>query len=234
MSALWHQVIGDYSPSAEPDIRGRYGYVLAPLIFVAAFLGWRSAAVRMLAILLLCWLIFWTFFTHLQSRFLTPAIPIAAILVAEVSSRRWQIACLVATLISAVWCCFSITQKYLAFDRRVSGLGQVLRLEDLGRLHNFDLSKIPATEHVTLIGDANAYLYPLPMSRLSYLTVFDDIPSEHADLAAWRAFDQPAATSPTVFIVDPDEWQRLSRTYWKAPPPPADVLMHHEPYVEMH
>jgi hypothetical protein len=72
------------------------------------------------------------------------------------------------------------------------------------------------------------------MSRLSYTTVFDVIPSDRADLGAWRALDQPTATTPTVFIVDPAEWQRLSRTYWKIPAPPADVLMHHEPYVEMH
>jgi 4-amino-4-deoxy-L-arabinose transferase-like glycosyltransferase len=233
LSALWHQVIADYSAGAEPDIRGRYGYVLVPLSIVAICIGWRSPTVRLLAILLLCWVIFWTFFTHLQSRFLTPAIPVAALLTAQISTRRWQIACVAATVMSAIWCCFAISEKYLAFDKRTGGLAQVLGLEDLGRLHNFDLSKIPATQRVALVGDAKAFLYPLSIPPLSYTTVFDVVPSERSDLSAWRATDQPIAKSPTVFIVDPAEWQRLSRTYWKIPPPPAEVLAHHEPYIEV-
>ncbi|MEM6314954.1 MAG: hypothetical protein AAF743_12755, partial [Planctomycetota bacterium] len=65
-----------------------------------------SSAAGFLLLMLSGWAVFWLFFTHLQPRFFTPAIPIAAMLCVL---WRWQAAvpvaasCLVATFITVPW-----------------------------------------------------------------------------------------------------------------------------------
>ena len=56
--------------------------------------------------------------------------------------------------------------------------------------------------------------------------------SSAVDLTSWRAIDQATTRpTPTAYIVDPNEWQRLCKTYRTVPPPPPDVAAHHEPFV---
>jgi hypothetical protein len=76
---------------------------------------------------------------------------------------------------------------------------------------------------VLLVGDARAFLYAVPMSRLRYRTVFD-VPSEPPDLeTAWlRSLDETESRmDPTLKSVGKDpivifnrsELDRLAKTY---------------------
>ena len=68
---------------------------------------------------------------------------------------------------------------------------------------------------IVLIGDARAFLYPIPTSRLHYRTVFDvDVKPGQSILEAWA--DGFAADA--VRIIDDNELARFARTYYGIPP----------------
>jgi hypothetical protein len=78
-----------------------------------------------------------------------------------------------------------------------------------------------------LVGDAKAFCYQRPMSRLRYRTVFDVGPGEDA-IAAWIG---DAVDPSTAILVDPSELARFERTYRNLPPIPPDVLQRGQPYL---
>ena len=52
---------------------------------------------------------------------------------------------------------------------------------------------LPESGTIFLIGDARAFLYPVPMSRLRYRTVFD-VKSDAPDIVqAWMGTETPGA-----------------------------------------
>ena len=70
-----------------------------------------------------------------------------------------------------------------------------------------------ADQQVGLVGDAGAFLYQIPMSRLHYRTVFD-VPGNVDDpVAAWVG----KVDSNWLLVINPSEIERLHRTYWKIP-----------------
>ena len=76
---LWTEVLAD----------SRFGWVLFPLGIAAAVMGFRNRAMICLAMLLIFQIMFWITFTHLQSRFMVIAIPMIALMVAQMEFRGW-------------------------------------------------------------------------------------------------------------------------------------------------
>jgi hypothetical protein len=71
---------------------------------------------------------------------------------------------------------------------------------------------------VYLVGDARAFLYPVPMSRLRYRGVFD-VSSTASFRAAWLGENPP---DDAIVVVAPGELARFESTYRNLPPMPDD------------
>jgi hypothetical protein len=209
--AVFEQVIGDW----------RFGYVLVPLGCAAFFLSWRSRISQQLAWLFLFQLGFWLAFTHLQGRFMVVGIPIIALLVAQVEGRQWWILCaVVAVMLAGVTTTELIVRlsRYLKYDRQIStnGVGLIGR-ENLNGMRLLDVSRLKEGTSVDLVGDANAFLYQIPMSRLHYKTVFD---VDTSDPKKTIEQDWLAGMPEDALVVrDADELKRFARTYYGIPSP---------------
>ncbi len=166
MSALWIQVVADW----------RYGFALLPLGCAAAVLSRKNRAAVCLATLLVMQTAFWLCFTHLQSRFMVIAIPLSALLIAQCEGRTW-----IALIAAILMACFSATmliqkmERYLKLDHDTVAL---IGRENLQGLRLFDTRQLTDGQSVDLVGDACAFWYQIPMSRLHYKTVFDVDTSE--------------------------------------------------------
>jgi hypothetical protein len=63
---------------------------------------------------------------------------------------------------------------------------------------------------IALAGDARAFLFQVPMSRLSYRTVFDvNVEPSESVVDAWTR----GAPADALIIVDPNELRRFTQTY---------------------
>src|SRR3954451_19455745 len=83
------------------------------------------------------------------------------------------------------------------------------------------LEKLPEGARVLLVGDAKAFWYPIPMSRLSYRTVFDADTSDGRGIdAAWGV--TAAREAGAWALIDPPELERLEQTYQPFPPLPPE------------
>jgi hypothetical protein len=97
----------------------------------------------------------------------------------------------------------------------------ILGIENLSGIEGRFLDDLPPGATVVLAGDAKAFWYSIPMSRLRYRTVFDVDADNGSDLATlWNGGSPPAQTR---LIVDPGELERLHKYYWKMPAPPLWV-----------
>jgi hypothetical protein len=73
---------------------------------------------------------------------------------------------------------------------------------------------------VSLIGDAEGYLYRISSNRLRYRTVFD-LPGNAQNMyQAWMGVDK--ADAKGLIVLNPMEVDRLARTYYKVPNLPRD------------
>jgi hypothetical protein len=200
--ALWDQVVADW----------RYGYVLLPLGCAAVILTRKNQATICLAILLIVQTGFWLCFTHLQSRFMVMIIPMIALLIAQYESRGWTALCAV---IAVGLACFSIAMligkmtRYLQTDHdKVSLIGR----ENLEGFRMLDTRTLKDDQSLDLVGDAGAFWYQVPMSRLHYKTVFDvdtSDPNQSID-QAWLA----GMPKNAVVWRDNEELKRFARTYY--------------------
>ena len=78
------------------------------------------------------------------------------------------------------------------------------------------------TGPVFMVGDSQAFLHQIPMSRLKYRTVFD-LDSSQPFLDSWFG-ESPSKLPPDASIyVDPAELKRLSGTYYDVPFLPDDL-----------
>lgn len=109
---------------------------------------------------------------------------------------------------------------------------QPLGAEDLSWLtpEAIDLGKLPRDVTLCLIGDARAFVYQIPMTRLRYRTVFD-VPDVKGDNIVQAWLGPVPATSKHWLLIDPAELRRFKRTYYSLPPIPQDVLRERQSYV---
>jgi hypothetical protein len=198
----------------------QYGFVLFALAVLSAAVGWRQQQTWFL--LLTCGVLFlvWFRFTHLLARFLVMLIPLAGLLIGALPWRRaWPAAVLVvlaalATGMHAVYPRLTYTTFHPQFSLFVG-------LQDLRVLVPQDVYVDANRDRIIgLVGDAQAFLYQVPMNRLRYRIVFD-LPAEAADpLDAWVG---PAARHDArwLFVINPTEIERLHESYLHVPGLPA-------------
>jgi hypothetical protein len=209
LRAAWEQVFADW----------RYGFVLIPA--AAAVLlrrrRWGGDAL-FLAALLLVWLLFWLFFTHLQSRFYVLAIPALAMIVSRVEAPVARLAVICAILLQGGFGLLNLQAPVLS---RLRPSVIVLGADSLAAFQREDVAEaINGNGHICLVGDARAFLYDVPMSRLHYRTVFD------VDVGGRDVVDAWSVGCPRregdVVIVNYDELRRFARTYDGIPDPRGD------------
>lgn len=208
---VWTDVIGHW----------QYGYVLFPAGLAAAF--WRRRDRETWVLLVTTGVIFvvWIDFTHLLPRFLVMLIPIAGMLIGRVRwGRGWPIAALLVIAAGASgWTGVYGRLAYTTRDPDRTGLVAPQNLSFLAPPELTDMKN--ADKQIALIGDAGAFLYQIPMSRLHYRTVFD-VPGDVSDpIAAWAGPDV-AGNPKWLLVINPAEIDRLHRTYWKIPELPPD------------
>jgi hypothetical protein len=201
--ALWQQVIWDW----------RYAWAIFPLAVVGGLMSSSQRAIRLL-LLILFQLIVWMIFTHVQSRFMVIAIPMAALLAVEFPNRHWLAACALAAIGTAGFSTVAILTKMRpVLDQRSADFLGTLRFYDLS---GFDVSKLPPDADLDVVGDASAFWYQMPMQKLHYKTVFDVDTSDPSKsiIDDWRA-GMPAQAE---VYVDTGELARFARTYYGIPP----------------
>lgn len=206
MQAAWDQVVGE----------ARYGYLLIPFALLAAVVR-RDREVLTLLLLLIFQAIFWLFFTHLQGRFFILSIPICALLVAGLKSKEWLIASAAVTMVVTCFGTYFVWQKLQAIQTRANAS----MFQFAGIEQPMPLPTLPAdigNKQVELIGDAQAFLCDVPMSRLYYRTVFDvDARPGESAIDAWRR-GWPRGDN-VITVINPQELMRFHRTYWEIPEP---------------
>jgi hypothetical protein len=205
---------------SEMVLNWRYGWVVLPLGAVAMALGYRNRLAWFLAALLAMHAVFWVGFTHLQGRFFVLSIPIVAIAAGLVRLALWRCGMIAAVITSSIVGCCRIVptenETYVTIDSddyRLLLDQSIYAPGDPARIFNHNGT-------VILIGDARAFDYDIPMSRLRYRTVFD-IPSTGAALDAWAG---GAVDRDSLLVIDPNEIRRLETTYINLPKLP-DALV---------
>jgi hypothetical protein len=220
LAITWRDVLANW----------QYGYLLLPAGIVAAWLRRRDPAAWVLVATAAFTFITWIGFTHLLSRFLVMLVPIAGLLLAEVRWRRaWPAGALLA--IAA-----AIAGQTGVFDRLAHTTRDPVRsllvgVSDLSFMVPPDLEKMSSPDtQVGLVGDAGAFLYQIPMSRLHYRTVFD-LPTDVSDpVAAWVG--TAAESDPNfLLVVNPSEIARLHSTYRDVPGLPEKWAGQEQPFV---
>jgi hypothetical protein len=200
----------------------RFGYVLLPIAIAAAALAWKDRQTKVLVALLIGLAIFWLFFTHLQSRFFTLAIPICALLIGQAGARRGEVTAY--SLLVLVMACGGVLALFSKVASIKAPIFDFLGVENLNGLTPLADASIPADAHVLLVGDGRPFLYEVPTDRLLYRTVFDvDVKDGEASDVAWRSgWDSNAG--PTIQVIDAPELRRFAKTYWGIPEPSDRVM----------
>jgi hypothetical protein len=170
----------------------------------------------------------WLGFTHLQGRFFVVGIPIAALLLA---GMRWGRGAAIgaALVLIAAGVGFARLHGALAerlIERKMTVLLGYENIAEAFVPQAFD--GVPQEAPVALVGDARAFVYPGPMNRLFYRTVFDvDAKPGETVIDAWRRGAPPDAW----LLVDPIELGRFRNTYAGIPPLSAEYADRREPFV---
>lgn len=191
----------------------RYAYLLWPATLAAAALLFsrRNRRAMMLATWLAAMLVIWVFFTHLQGRFLVMAAPVAAILIGLAVNSRLRIAAIGTVL--AVSIAAFVYLLPVAWQRMELGRSREMSLfgfRDLAQLTALDDPSRVGAREVYLVGDARAFLYPLP--RLHYKVVFN-VPAADGAMEAWLGEALATAPDNALVVIDSAEVDRLNRTY---------------------
>jgi hypothetical protein len=210
----------------------QFAYVLVPLGVVGMFVARRRPENLFLAGMLLLLTVFWLGFTHLQGRFYLLALPVCAIAAAQIEWPRMAIPVVLLVIVAATvpgW--LRVHRTILArlygepgspAGGMVSVLGGPLKAtENVSWITIASTERLPEGARLLLVGDAKAFWYPIPMSRLRYRTVFD------ADTSNGRGIDEAwgvtaAREAGEWVLIDPQELQRLEQTYQPFPPLPTE------------
>lgn len=208
--AIWEQLFRNW----------RWGYVPVPLSLIAIMLAWRRREVMFLAVLLLIQFILWISATHVQGRFLILTAPMAALLIAHVDVRRWFCFALGSSIASTIvgWVFLYRIMFSFPLTIGVENFEPVMRAsilpDDVAR-------QVYETDRpIVLVGDAKAFMYSIPMSRLHYRSVFD--------VVDWI---DPSVPTDAVIVLDPVELRRLSKTYSNLPPFPPGTEDRQQPFI---
>jgi len=223
------QTIAGRLRATRTDILGswQFGFLLVPLALLSIAMNYRDRDIWLLGGLFLFLWLFWTGFTHLQSRFFILAVPICALLIARLP---WFVG--VAIALQAFVAFPMLNHRFLTFadqftPQQYEGM---IGSENLSWMLPEDADKVPATARLVLVGDAKAFLYQRPMSLLSYRTIFDaDTSNGRGILDAWAGPPNPA--SPQWLLIDPDELKRFARTYRPFPSVPPDIAKEEKPFL---
>jgi hypothetical protein len=200
--ALWNEVIND----------PRFGRFFFPFGIAAIVVGFRKRAIVCLAAMVIFQTVFWLGFTHVQSRFMVIAIPIVALMIAQTEIRGWTALVACATVLLAAVSVGLLSDKmsrYLDLDHNQLA---IIGHENLQGFPLFDVRRLKDDQSLDLIGDAGAFWYQIPMSRLHYKTVFDVDTSDRS-----KSIDQDwLAGMPRDAVVwrDDDEMKRFANTYF--------------------
>jgi len=209
--------------SHEILIDWRFGWLLVPLGAISAILNVRRSEIMFLFIATLLIIFFWLTLTHLMGRFFVPAIPLLAMLVGFLGIDRPSSIITAATI--AVMAIISFIGLHIAFNQSVNdshAYQGLVRLRDFTELWPAQLADIEKTGgKLALIGDAQAFYRPLPMSRLEYRSIFDVVvPPEKNIVDAWLGRDLEELRKDHFILLNPGELNRLSSTYYGIPPVP--------------
>ena len=214
LKAGWFEILANW----------QFGFLLIPAALIAIALYRRDPDVWFLGAMLFLLALFWLGFTHLQGRFFILAAPICAMLIARLPKP------VIPVLLVQACVGIAILNVHFLTPARRQAMPVVLGTEDLSWLTPAALQSVPKTEPLVLVGDARAFLYQIPMSRLSYRTVFDaDTSDGRGIIEAW-AGPKPAQGTQWL-LIDPNELLRFEKTYQPFPPVPAEIAAHGEPYV---
>jgi hypothetical protein len=209
LSAPWKQFAAEW----------KFGFVIIPLGIAAAALTRKRLTWTLVGVLVIQF-VFWVGFTHVQGRFMVVAIPILAILIGQPEGKLWSSIVVAASVISVV-------VGWVPIQSRLSSRGEYLVLDDLEALMPEAAAEAMQNGRpLVLVGDAAAFRYPIPMTRLRYRTVFDvDVKPGQSLIDAWIGPDRPA---DAVILVTPSELRRFADTYWMIP---RVQFTSDEPYV---
>ncbi len=200
----------------------RFGYFILPLGIASLVLSRARREAWVLFALLGGLAVFWIAFTHLQGRFFVLMISICAMLVGLVQSKysRAVLACFVSisaliglALIAGRW-----NEMNRSFAARANGmmLTGLLGFDKIDRWEMLGHEKLAPDQTLILIGDAEAFMYQVPMKQLRYRTVFDvDASDNDSALSAWtRGW---LLDERTLVGVDAGSLQRFRSTYFEIP-----------------
>jgi hypothetical protein len=171
--------------------------------------------------------------THLQSRFYILAAPIAALLISEIHWRRGAVigVTLVVIFAGIGWMRINalLCDKLYGSEKNSNAIVALLGIDGVFLYGHFMPPDLPKTGTVILVGGARAFLYPIPMSRLRYRTVFD-VKSDAPDIVQAWIGNQPIAPADCL-VIDPGELKRFRQTYFGLPPLPPEVQRADSPYI---
>jgi hypothetical protein len=223
----------------------QYGYLLLPLGLAAGVIALFPRARRrtsedsdipqnvawsafLLIGMFVALSVIWLGFTHLQGRFFILAVPVAGIMLSSMPWGRAAGAGAAMVLVAAL----------AGFARLHSAVTQRLDGQDISILLGFEqlpaafapeaAAQVPPDAPLALAGDARAFVYAGPMSRLHYRTVFDvDVKPGQSVIDAWVE----GAPADAWVLVDPAELDRFHRTYKGMPALPEEYARRAGPFV---
>ncbi|HEV8292534.1 MAG TPA: hypothetical protein VGP94_11455, partial [Tepidisphaeraceae bacterium] len=212
LRAFFHEILMDW----------RFGWILIPLAVTSAALNRRRPQIIFLSVAVVTIVFFWLTLTHLMARFFVPAIPLLAMMVGFLpvgQGRSLFTAAAVAILATVSFIALHVHfEKSLDDSNAYQGL---FRLRDFSELQP-ELADIGKTGgKLALIGDAQAFYRPLPMSRLQYRSIFDVVvPPGKNIVDAWLGHDLDELRKDHYILLNPGELNRLSQTYYGIPSVP--------------
>jgi hypothetical protein len=207
----------------------RYAYIFWPAILISLVNTRRTILGTIAILLLLGLIIFWLAFTHLQSRFFILGLPLGALIIAQPPRNR--ISSIIQTTLAITALIVGSLLTHTLLHRELDRGPEFRRLIGHENLSDF-LGDSPrpllrGQSRIALVGDARAFLYTIPMSRLHYRTIFDvEKKADQPIIDAWLGPDAPRLKRECFILVDQDELDRLYTTYilglpWKPPPFPT-------------
>jgi hypothetical protein len=213
LKVLWTDVLAHWE----------FGYLLIPAGLLCCALGWKSRQAWLILICGLFVFVVWIGFTHLLPRFLVMLIPIAAIAIGQIRfGRLWPVP--LAILLLAAWLGWSAVIPELT--TRLEKTGGFMGWRDTNFMmgdsqHPQLIDARDRGLQIGLVGNAQAFLFPVPLDHLHYRSVFNLHTGTDDPVIAWIG-PEPIGNPNWLLVIDPAEIDRLHRTYVGVPALPPD------------